>query len=205
MEISGEFHIPAIKQTVWEGLNNPNILKASIPGCEELDKLSDKEFTAAITTKLGPVKAKFKAKVTLSDLDPPNKYTISGEGQGGAAGFASGSASVSLIEEDKNTKLIYHAEINVGGKIAQIGSRLIDSSAKKISNQFFVNFCDEISNNNENVQEGNKENLKKIEPKIENENLSESRNFIENIKIPFRLWTFLLSGAAIIIILILSL
>ena len=137
MKLSGEHHIPASQQTVWEALNDAETLKACLPGCEMLDKISDTEMTAKITTKIGPVKATFTGTVTLSDLDPPNGYTLSGEGQGGAAGFASGSASVSLTEQDGGTLLSYEVEARVGGKLAQIGSRLIDSVTKKLAGQFF--------------------------------------------------------------------
>lgn len=142
MEIAGEFRIPASKQAVWDALNDPEVLKESLPGCEEIEKTSDTEMTATVTTKLGPVRAKFKGKVTLSDLDPPNSYTLTGEGQGGAAGFASGVAKVNLTEDGGETVLTYTAEANVGGKLAQIGSRLIDSTSKKLAGQFFGKFAE---------------------------------------------------------------
>jgi len=145
MKLSGEHHIPASQQTVWEALNDAETLKACLPGCETLDKISDTEMTAKITTKIGPVKATFTGTVTLSDLDPPNGYTLSGEGQGGAAGFASGSASVSLTEQDGGTLLSYEVEARVGGKLAQIGSRLIDSVTKKLAGQFFGALVERLS------------------------------------------------------------
>ena len=145
MKLSGEHHIPASQQTVWEALNDAETLKACLPGCEMLDKISDTEMTAKITTKIGPVKATFTGTVTLSDLDPPNGYTLSGEGQGGAAGFASGSASVSLTEQDGGTLLSYEVEARVGGKLAQIGSRLIDSVSKKLAGQFFGALVERLS------------------------------------------------------------
>ena len=145
MKLSGEHQIPASRQTVWEALNDADTLKACLPGCEELEKISDTEMTAKITTKIGPVKATFTGAVTLSDLDPPNGYTLSGEGQGGPAGFASGSASVTLTEQDGGTLLSYEVEAKVGGKLAQIGSRLIDSVTKKLAGQFFGALVEKLS------------------------------------------------------------
>ncbi len=145
MKLSGEHHIPASRQTVWEALNDPDTLQACLPGCETLEKVSDTEMTAKITTKIGPVKATFTGAVTLSDLDPPNSYTLNGEGQGGAAGFASGAASVTLSEADGGTLLKYEVEAKVGGKLAQIGSRLIDSVTKKLAGQFFGALVERLS------------------------------------------------------------
>lgn len=144
MDMTGEYRIPASKQTVWEALNDPEILKASIPGCQELEKVSDTELTAKVATKVGPVSAKFSGKVTLSDIDAPNGYKISGEGQGGVAGFAKGGAEVKLEEDGAETVLTYTATAQVGGKLAQIGSRLIDSTAKKMANEFFGKFVEQI-------------------------------------------------------------
>jgi carbon monoxide dehydrogenase subunit G len=145
MKLSGEHLIPASQQTVWEALNDADMLRACLPGCETLEKVSDTEMTAKITTKIGPVKATFTGDVTLSDLDPPNGYKLSGEGQGGAAGFASGSASVNLSEQDGGTLLRYEVEARVGGKLAQIGSRLIDSVTKKLAAQFFTSLVEKLS------------------------------------------------------------
>ena len=145
MKLSGEHLIPASQQTVWEALNDAAMLRACLPGCETLEKVSDTEMTAKITTKIGPVKATFTGDVTLSDLDPPNGYKLSGEGQGGAAGFASGSASVNLSEQDGGTLLRYEVEARVGGKLAQIGSRLIDSVTKKLAAQFFTSLVEKLS------------------------------------------------------------
>lgn len=144
MEMTGEYRIPAPKQVVWDALNDPAILKAAIPGCESVEKLSDTEMTATVTAAVGPVKAKFRGKVTLSDLDPPNGYTISGEGQGGPAGFGKGGAKVRLTEEGDATVLRYEAQAQVGGKLAQIGARLVDGAAKKIADQFFANFSQTV-------------------------------------------------------------
>jgi uncharacterized protein len=141
MDMTGEFRIPAPRQRVWEGLNDPEILKQSIPGCETIEKLSDTEFAAKVTARVGPVKANFNGKVALSDLDPPNGYTIGGEGQGGVAGFAKGGARVSLAEEGGETVLHYEVHAQVGGKLAQIGSRLIDATARKMAQEFFGRFA----------------------------------------------------------------
>ena len=205
MEISGEFHIPANKKTVWDGLNNPEILKNSLPGCEQLEKISDTEFTAVVTTKLGPVKAKFTAKVTLSQLDPPNSYTISGEGQGGAAGFASGSAEVFLKDTDNITTLEYKAQANVGGKIAQIGSRLIDSTAKKLANEFFSKFSELVSI--ELAQESHDSNeyqeTDKPEEKVKQRTNTKSKikDSNTNFLIPSKIWAPIICAAAIALIL----
>ncbi len=147
MDMSGEYVIPAPRKDVWEALNDPEILKQCIPGCESVDKTSDTEFEAKVTAKVGPVRAKFTGKVTLSDINPPNGYTISGEGSGGAAGFAKGGAKVSLSDDPEGTKLSYSVDATVGGKLAQIGSRLIDSTAKKMANDFFSTFADLVINN----------------------------------------------------------
>ena len=140
MEMTGEFCIPAPRQRVWEGLNNPEILKSSIPGCQTIEKLSDTEFTAKVLAQVGPVRANFGGKVTLSDLEPPQSYTIAGEGTGGVAGFAKGSAKVSLDEDGGATVLHYAVQAHVGGKLAQIGSRLIDSVARRMAENFFTRF-----------------------------------------------------------------
>lgn len=140
MDMSGERLIEASRATVWEALNNPEILKACIPGCETLEKLSETEMKATAAVKLGPIAARFAGKVRLSDLDPPNGYTISGEGQGGVAGFAKGEAKVTLWDEAGATKLTYEVQAQVGGKMAQLGARLIDSTAKQYAETFFTKF-----------------------------------------------------------------
>jgi uncharacterized protein len=140
MEMTGEFRIPAPRQRVWEGLNDPEILKSSIPGCQTIEKLSDTEFTAKVIAQVGPVKANFAGKVTLADLNPPQSYTIAGEGTGGVAGFAKGSAKVNLDEDGGATVLHYAVQAHVGGKLAQIGSRLIDSVARRMAENFFTRF-----------------------------------------------------------------
>lgn len=145
MKMEGQQLIPAPQQKVWEALNDPEILKNSIPGCETVEKTSDTEFQASMTAKFGPVKAKFKGQVTLSDLNPPNSYTLSGEGKGGAAGFGKGEAKVSLQSQDGQTLLNYSVNAKVGGKLAQIGSRLVDSAAKKMADDFFHAFSQNVS------------------------------------------------------------
>ncbi len=140
MDMTGEFVIPAPRQKVWEALNDPAILQQCIPGCETIEKLSDTELQAKVVAKVGPVRAHFGGKVTLSDLDPPNGYKISGEGSGGAAGFAKGGAPVRLSDEGQATRLSYKVEAHVGGKLAQIGSRLIDATARKMAEDFFSRF-----------------------------------------------------------------
>ncbi|MFQ5984253.1 MAG: carbon monoxide dehydrogenase subunit G [Alphaproteobacteria bacterium] len=140
MEFTGEYRIPAPRERVWAALNDPDVLKQAIPGCQELAKASDTEYTAKVVSKVGPMKATFSGKVTLSDLDPPNSYRIEGEGQGGAAGFAKGGAKVELEAEGEDTVLRYVADAQVGGKLAQLGSRLIDSTARKLADDFFRAF-----------------------------------------------------------------
>lgn len=146
MTMQGEVTLPADKQTVWAKLNDPATLKACIPGCQSLEKTSDNVLEAVVKVKVGPVGATFKGKVELTDLDPPNGYRINGEGSGGIAGFAKGGAKVALTDaEGGGTKLAYDVEANVGGKIAQLGSRLIDGVAKKMADQFFSNFAKAVT------------------------------------------------------------
>ncbi len=147
MDLTGEYRIPAPREAVWKALNDPEILKQSIPGCEEIQKLSDTEMTAKVTARVGPVKASFSGKVTLSDLDPPNGYKISGEGQGGVAGFARGGAEVHLKPDETGagTVLTYTATAAVGGKLAQIGSRLIEGTSRQMADQFFGKFAEIVT------------------------------------------------------------
>lgn len=140
MEMSGEFRIPAPKEKVWAALNDPEILQRSVPGCQSITKLSDTEMEGAVTASVGPVKATFKGSVVLSEINPPHSYTLTGQGKGGPAGFAKGVARVALTEDGGFTVLRYTAEASVGGKLAQIGQRLIDGTAKKLSEEFFGNF-----------------------------------------------------------------
>ncbi|MCG6205256.1 carbon monoxide dehydrogenase subunit G [Rhodopseudomonas sp. HC1] len=140
MTMSGEYLLEAPRETVWERLNDPAVLKECIPGCEQLERTDD-GFDAVAKMKVGPVSARFKGKVRLSDLDPPNAYKISGEGEGGVAGFAKGGASVALTEHDGGTLLKYLVEAHVGGKVAQLGQRLINGAAKKLADEFFTKFA----------------------------------------------------------------
>jgi carbon monoxide dehydrogenase subunit G len=141
MTMSGEVQLAAPREDVWAKLNDPAVLKACIPGCEELEATEDGGFRAVAKMKVGPVSARFKGKVMLSDLDPPNGYKISGEGEGGVAGFAKGGAVVGLAEKDGGTLLTYNVEAQIGGKLAQLGQRLINGSAKKLADEFFSNFA----------------------------------------------------------------
>jgi len=147
MEMTGEYRISAPRETVWRALNDPAVLKQAIPGCEEIVKLSDTEMTAKVVAKVGPVSAKFGGKVTLSDLDPPNGYRITGEGTGGAVGFAKGAAVVKLTPDETGggTVLTYTVNAAVGGKLAQIGARLIDGTARKLADEFFGKFSQLVS------------------------------------------------------------
>ena len=145
MDFTGEYEVPASRDKVWEALNDVDVLKLCIDGCEELNKDSDTEFSAKVTAKVGPVRAKFTGKVTLSDIDPPNGYTISGEGQGGVAGFAKGGAIVKLVDGDGATILHYEAKAEVGGKLASVGSRLVEGVAKKTADDFFGKFVEIVS------------------------------------------------------------
>lgn len=151
MEMSGEVRIDASVDEVWAALNDAEILKACIPGCQELEKVSDTEMTAKVVLKIGPVKAKFGGEVTLENLNPPNSYSIVGEGKGGIAGFAKGGADVLLEQDGDETVMKYEAKAQVGGKIAQLGSRLIDSTSKKLANQFFDNFRNALTEEPEQV------------------------------------------------------
>jgi uncharacterized protein len=144
MEIKGEYKIAAPRDKVFAALNDQDILQACIPGCESLEKLSDTEMTAKVRLRIGPVSAAFSGKVTLSDIDPPNGYKITGEGQGGVAGFAKGGAVVRLTEEGNDTLLAYEVDAQVGGKIAQVGARLIAGTAKKLADQFFGKFAESV-------------------------------------------------------------
>ena len=144
MKLTGSYKIPTDKQTVWDALNNPDILQECIPGCEEFKKNSDTSFTATATNKIGPFNASFTGDVELKDLNPPNSYKLVGQGNS-PVGFASGEATVTLSEEDGQTVLSYDVEANVGGKIAQVGSRLIDMTAKKMADIFFGKFSEVVS------------------------------------------------------------
>jgi carbon monoxide dehydrogenase subunit G len=140
----GEVVLPADKSVVWEKLNDAEMLKLSIPGCQTLEKTSETSFAATAKIKIGPMSTTFRGNVNLCDLDPPNGYRIEGEGQGGVAGYAKGAATVRLAEDPAGTRLSYDVEAQIGGKLAQLGARLIDGVAKKIADEFFAKFADAV-------------------------------------------------------------
>ncbi len=143
--MEGDHLLPAGRETVWRLLNDPEVLRACVPGCEELTQTSPTSYDAVARIKIGPVKARFRGKVRLEDIDAPAGCRIVGEGDGGVSGFASGGAAVRLTEEGAQTRLTYEAEANVGGKLAQIGGRLIGGAAKKLSDQFFAAFAEQVA------------------------------------------------------------
>ncbi|MDE2182090.1 MAG: carbon monoxide dehydrogenase subunit G [Alphaproteobacteria bacterium] len=145
MEFKGQYNIPAPPDEVWRALNDPNVLQASIPGCQSLVRLGPTEFEASALVHIGPLRATFRGKVSLSDLDPPRRYRITGEGQGGAAGFAGGEAEVALTKTQDGTAIVYAARANVGGKLAQVGQRLIDGAARQIADEFFQRFIKQVT------------------------------------------------------------
>jgi carbon monoxide dehydrogenase subunit G len=143
--MTGEQLIPASQQDTWKALNDPEVLKACVPGCESITKVNENEYQVQMTARVGPVSAKFRGRLSLFDMKPPHSYSLAFEGQGGAAGFAKGAARVKLSPEGSQTKLAYEVKANVGGKLAQIGSRLVDAAAKKVADEFFQNFNDKMS------------------------------------------------------------
>tara|TARA_E500000331_G_scaffold143462_1_gene139828 strand:- start:3112 stop:3690 length:579 start_codon:yes stop_codon:yes gene_type:complete len=171
MKLSGSYQIKLEKQKVWEALNNPEILKKAIPGCEEFIKKSDTEFTATAKNKIGPFNASFTGDIELKDIDAPNSYKITGSGNS-PVGFASGEADVKLEDINGETNLIYTVEANVGGKIAQVGSRLIDMTAKKMADIFFGKFSELITPINESKASNNLQENKKIKEKIKSNKIS---------------------------------
>jgi carbon monoxide dehydrogenase subunit G len=144
MEMTGEQLVPAPQRVVWDALNDPAMLKASVPGCESIEPSGENQYQVLMVARVGPVSAKFKGKLTLSDVKPPESYSIAFEGQGGAAGFAKGGAQVRLAPEGDKTRLSYDVKASVGGKLAQIGSRLVDAAARKVADDFFRNFNEKV-------------------------------------------------------------
>ena len=144
MQLISHRSVPASVETTWAALNDPETLKACIPGCESVERTSDHEFKVVVTTRVGPVSAKFTGKISLSDVVPPSSYRMSFEGQGGGAGFARGDAKVALSAENGGTRIDYSATAQVGGKLAQIGSRLVDAAAAKVADDFFARFVDRL-------------------------------------------------------------
>ncbi len=182
MELSGEYSIPAPKNKVWEYLNDPEILKMSIKGCETLEKVSDNEFNAKVKAKIGPVSATFNGSVTLKNITAPDSYTIEGQGKGGAAGFAKGSVEISLSEnEDNTTKLNYSGSAQVGGKLAQLGSRLVSGAVKNTADDFFKKFCELAE-----------DSLETTTKEIKNNTLSDNNKTSHDnkLKIPYWGWVF---------------
>jgi hypothetical protein len=145
VEINGEYQIQAPRQQVWQALNDPATLQRTIPGCESLERVAENEFSAKIKSKIGPVSAKFACKIALANLDPPASYTLVGEGQGGVAGFANGSADVALDDRGQTTLLRYTAQFKIGGKLAQVGSRIVAGATRKVADEFFANFAAEMN------------------------------------------------------------
>ncbi len=145
MEIVGEQLIPRPQGATWSSIIDPEVLKVCIPGCESMDKVGDNEYAMVMGAKVGPVSARFKSKITLADVDAPNSYTLIFEGQGGVAGFAKGQANVRLSPEGESTRLQYTAKATIGGKLAQVGSRLVDGVAKKLAENFFTKFNEHVS------------------------------------------------------------
>ena len=173
MKLTGSYQINLEKQKVWESLNKQEILKQAIPGCEEFKKNSDTEFTAIATNKIGPFNASFTGDIELKDLNPPNSYKITGSGNS-PVGFASGEATVSLEDHEGGTKLIYNVEANVGGKIAQVGSRLIDMTAKKMADIFFANFSELIAPQTNKTKSNNKNSKQNFLEKKQNKSLNKT-------------------------------
>mgnify|MGYP002622149170 CR=1 FL=1 len=144
MDIDGEYLVPAGRERVWEALNDPQVLRRCIPGCEEIERVSDAEMRARILAAVGPVRAKFATTLTLEDLEPPSRYTLAGEAKAGAAGFGRGRAQVTLAEADGGTRLSYRADFKVGGRLAQVGARLVTGATRKTADEFFSNLAQEL-------------------------------------------------------------
>jgi carbon monoxide dehydrogenase subunit G len=151
VEMTGEQLIPASQQDTWKALNDPEVLKACVPGCESITRVSENEYQVQMTAKVGPVSAKFRGRLSLSDIKPPQSYSLAFEGQGGPAGFAKGGAHVRLVPDGNKTRLLYDAKANVGGKLAQIGSRLVDAAAKKVADEFFQNFNKRMASSEDDI------------------------------------------------------
>ncbi len=157
MDMTGEQHIPASQQEVWDALNDTEVLASCIPGAESVERISETELDVTLVAKFGPVKARFKGKGTLTDVNPPNSYTITFEGQGGTAGFGKGDTKIALAPEEDGTHLSYEVSATVGGKLAQIGSRLVNSAARKLANQFFGNLVTHFGGDGDGEAEASEE------------------------------------------------
>lgn len=157
MDISGEHRIPAPREAVWKGLNDPEVLRQCLPGCESMEQTGEHEYQARLLAAVGPVKARFNMEIRVTDLNPPESYTISGQGKGGPAGFGKGGAEVTLEEDGGETVLRYKARVQVGGKLAQVGSRLVDGTARKIAQDFFQRFSEVVAGGGEAAAGGAQE------------------------------------------------
>ena len=207
MELTGEYRIGASRNEVWEALNDPVVLKECIPGCQELEKTSDTEMSAVVVSKVGPVKATFKGSVKLENLNPPESYSINGEGKGGVAGFAKGGADVKLVEDGDGTILNYTAKAQVGGKLAQLGSRLINSTAKKMADEFFGKFAAKFSPEGEKLQDSASEKVEEMESgataHVTEEGKEGEKSFFEkNRKVIF--WGLVIFAIFVLILLVTS-
>ncbi len=197
MEMTGRYRIPAPRAKVWAALNDPVVLKACIPGCESLEKVSETEMTATVKAKVGPVSATFTGNVTITNIDPPNGYTIAGEGKGGPAGFANGGADVALADDDGATLLTYTVRAKVGGKLAQVGARLIDATAKQMADQFFATFTDQVGSEDgfAQVEHEVEEVIKIAEERAEG---AAARNFLGGPQ----MWGLIALAAVVVVLLI---
>ena len=197
VKMSGEQTIAAPREAVWAALNDPDVLRQCIPGCESVDKTGDNSFDAKVTAKVGPVKAKFNGSVTLSDLDPPNGYTISGQGKGGPAGFAKGGAQVRLTDSgDGGTVLSYEVDAQVGGKLAQLGARLIDGTAKKMAGEFFESFG--------RLVEGEAQPAAAAQPAVGAEPVPAGERPVPGRGVPSKLWILILVIVVVIVLAVLT-
>ena len=197
MEMTGRYQIPAPRAKVWAALNDPVVLKQCIPGCQEMEKVSDTEMTATVKTKVGPVSATFIGTITLSNIDPPNGYTITGEGKGGVAGFAKGGADVALSDDNGVTLLTYSAKGQVGGKLAQVGARLVDATASQMADQFFAAFAKKVGSEDAftQVEHEVEEVIKIAEERAEG---AAARNFLGGPQ----MWGLIALAIVIVVILI---
>jgi len=200
--MKGEFRVPLPQDVVWRALNDPEVLKASIPGCDELIRESDTSFKGKISAAVGPVRAKFTGTATLSDIDAPNGYTLTGSGSGGAAGMVKGGAKVRLVPEGGETLLQYEASAQVAGKLAQIGSRLVDMAAKKMADDFFGNFVAQLQTAHPAAAEAEPEPRPEPEPATEQEAEEKAVEIVSETVAPARrAWLVLALVVAILLVL----
>jgi len=190
MELKQERQLPLPRQTVWEALNDPEVLKACIPGCESFDRADENTYEAAVKAKVGPVNARFKGKVTLDELNPPESYSMSFQGQGGQAGFVKGSADVTLTETDDGCTVGYTAKAQLGGKLAQLGSRLVDGAARKTANEFFDNFVEHMGGSGEE------------EASATAEVSADAGDSAANAASQTQVWTWVAVGAGVVVVIL---